>query len=180
MEIDLLKKLRNRRGNALTIACVLVLCLLMLSGAIMEYARLTIIANGVRNALQASVISVSTQNLDETYMGLREGYSGGYSTENGEAWQEKLDYGDIYDELDKLLGLNSSHGKKTGEDIEYSLSGLEVKIGNAPFAPADPVNCSKFAADAKITLEAPLMFGQGVLPPMKITIKTSSEYTPKF
>jgi len=98
LEIGILKKLNERRGNALLLACAIVICLLLLSSAIMEYIRLTIIANGVHDALQAAVISVSTGNYDETYNSLREGYSGGYNKVGG-AWREKLDKGDMYAEL---------------------------------------------------------------------------------
>ena len=104
MEVGILKKLSNKSGNALPLACAIVICLLLISSVIMEYIRLTVIANGVRDELQASVISVSTQNYDKVYNGLREGYSGGYNKMTGGAWQEKLDYGDIYAELDPWVG----------------------------------------------------------------------------
>ncbi len=146
----------------------------------MEYVRLTIIANGVRDALQASVISVSTQNYDKVYNGLREGYSGGYNKVGGGGWQESLDYGDIYSELNQLLGLNSAQTKMIGGDVEYSLSDLSVNIINSPFAPSNTNSSSKFTADARINLQVPLSFGWGMLPPIDITIKTTAGYIPKF
>jgi len=174
LEVRVLKRLKDRSGYAIILACVVVISLLLISSAIMEYIRLTIIANGVRDALQASVISVLTQNYDEAYFGLREGYSGGYSRTSGGGWQEKLDYGDIYAELDGLLGLDHTHMKRTDSGLEYALSGLSVSIINSPFAPSNPQNGNKFTADAKISLEVPLSFGWGMLPPLKITIKTTA------
>ena len=67
-----LKKISDRSGNALPLACAIVIAVLLISSVIMEYIRLNIIADGVRNALQASIISVSTGNYDEVYNGLRE------------------------------------------------------------------------------------------------------------
>ena len=174
-----LKKISDRSGNALPLACAIVITVLLISSAIMEYIRLNIIADGVRNALQASIISVSTSNYDEVYNGLREGYSGGYKR-NGGSWEEWLDNGDIYVELDSLLGLNSSHEKISRGRIEYSLSGLQVNIKNTPLAPSDPNFMGKFEAEAKITIEAPLSFGWNAIPPLKLTIKTTAGYTPKF
>ncbi|MFR3166196.1 MAG: hypothetical protein ACLTQG_30635 [Hungatella sp.] len=89
-----------------------------------SFSRLSIIANGVRNALQSAVISVATTNYDEAYNGLREGYSGGYWL-SGEQWEENLDYGDIYEQLDELLGRQtmgdtmSEKGKKTVMSTGY-------------------------------------------------------------
>lgn len=180
MEVGVLKKICNNSGNAIPLACAIVICLLLISSVIMEYVRLTVIANGVRDALQASVISVSTQNYDKVYNGLREGYSGGYNKVNGGAWQERLDYGDIYTELNQLLGLNNSHTKMTGSDVEYTLSDLSVNIINSPFAPSNINSSNKFTADAKINLQVPLSFGWGMLPPINITIKTTAGYIPKF
>lgn len=179
MEIAILKKLNERRGNALPLACAIVICLLLLSSAIMEYIRLTIIANGVHDALQAAVISVSTGNYDETYSSLREGYSGGYNKVGG-AWREKLDKGDIYAELDDLLGLDESHTKIAGDYNEYSLLGLSVNITNSPFAPSIPNAASKFTAEARVMLEVPLSFGWDMLPPLRITVRTTAGFTPKF
>lgn len=50
--------------------------LLLLMCAMAEFFRLAIIVQGVRDGLQQSVITVATTNYDETYNGLREGYSG--------------------------------------------------------------------------------------------------------
>lgn len=180
MEIGILSELRNKNGNALPLACIIVICLLLISSVIMEYIRITIIASGVRDALQTSVISVSTQNYDKVYNGLREGYSGGYNKMGGGVWQERLNYGDIYAELNQLLGLNGVHTKTTGGDIEYRLSDLSVNIINSPFAPTNTNSSNKFTADAKINLHVPLTFGWGILPPIKITIKTTAGYIPKF
>lgn len=180
MEVGILKKIRNKSGNALPLACAILICLLLISSVIMEYIRLTVIANGVRDGLQTSVIAVSTQNYDKLYNGMREGYSGGYNKEAGGTWQEKLDYGDIYTELVLKLGLDNSHMKKTGSDVEYTLSELSVNIINSPFAPSNTDSVNKYTAEAKIELQVPLSFGWGMLPPIKITIKTTAEYISKF
>lgn len=180
MRLSALKRLLKQKcGSTVLLACVIVLGLILISGALMEYMRLMVIANGVRDALQASVISVSTGNYDETYNGLREGYSGGYNRSD-DGWQETLDTGDIYTELDGLLGLNSSHIRFTGTEMEYALSGLSVDIINTPFAPEDPEAENKFTAEARINVEIPLSFGWGMLPPMQMTVKTTSGYVPKF
>lgn len=103
----------------------------------------------VRDVVQSSIISVATTNYDEVYNGLREGYSGGY-TLSGTSWDETLDTGDIYGQLDSTLGLarqGGHHLKFTGDMQEYALWGLDIDILNAPFAPSNANSAGKFLAD---------------------------------
>ena len=93
----------DKSGNSTPTIIVLILGLLFLVCAMSEFFRLMIIAQGVRDGLQQAVITVATTNYDETYRGLREGYSGGYRL-SGEQWVEDLDYDDVYYRLDSLLG----------------------------------------------------------------------------
>ncbi|MEN3005999.1 hypothetical protein [Dehalobacterium formicoaceticum] len=174
--------LRSKRGDGSLIAVVIVISILLISCSVYEYIRLTIIARGVRDSVQSSIISVATTNYDEVYNGMREGYSGGYTLQ-GSQWDESLDIGDIYGQLDSTLGLtrqSGRHVKYAGETLEYSVWGLNVDIKNAPFAPSNADSVDKFLAEATIELEVPLSFGWESLPPMRITLHVKAGYTPKF
>ena len=72
------KLVMDKKGMSYPLTVALVLALLIALCVLAEFFRLSIIAYGVRNALQESVISVATTNYNEVYDGLREGYSGGY------------------------------------------------------------------------------------------------------
>ena len=171
---------QEKRGNTTPLTIALVLGLLFLICAISEFFRLSIIAYGVRNSLQSAVISVATTNYDEVYNGLREGYSGGYWL-TGENWEENLDYGDIYEQLDELLGTESEgsyHVKETRSGYEYRLSGLSVDIENVRLRPG--TTTKNLEVSAKIRLENPLSFGQEALPPVQMQVKVKSTYMPKF
>lgn len=170
--------LKDRKGHSTPLTIALILGLLLLICAISEFFRLGIIVQGVRDGLQQAVITVAT--TDETYNGLREGYSGGY-TLSGESWQENLDYDDVYNRLDNLLGTDESGGYHIKEDksgYEYRLSGLSVDIVNVPLTPGSADD--NLEADARITIEIPLSFGWGKLPPLKMELRTRSAYMPKF
>lgn len=174
------KLLRDKRGNSTPTIIALTLGLLFLICAMSEFFRLMIIAQGVRDGLQQAVISVATTNYDETYRGLREGYSGGYRLA-GEQWVEDLDYDDVYYHLDSLLGTGrdgSYHVKAQGETYEYRLSGLKVEISNTGLAPGSAAR--NFEVDAKITIEIPLSFGWGMVPPLVMELRTRAAYMPKF
>ena len=170
----------DKSGNSTPTIIALILGLLFLVCAMSEFFRMMIIAQGVRDGLQQAVISVATTNYDETYRGLREGYSGGYRL-SGEQWVEDLDYDDVYYRLDSLLGTErdgSYHVKEQDGGYEYRLSGLRVEITNTGLAPGSASR--NFEADARITIEIPMSFGWGVVPPLTMELRTKAAYMPKF
>ena len=103
--------LKDQRGTAfplviaVTLACLLILC------GIMEFFRLSLIASGVKEALQDAVVVVVNDNYANVYHGVREGYSGGYYTE-GYGFEEAVDTGDIYYHLDETLGTRREGGNR--------------------------------------------------------------------
>jgi len=167
--------LTDKKGSSFPLIVAVTLCLVMIFTGVSEYFRLMIIAQGVRDAVQDAVISTVNDNYDDVYHGVREGYS--------DDFEESLDYGAIYDRLDTILGLSRESGyhvKTTSEGkIEFKIWNLEVDIRNAPLALGDRPD-SRFEADSSIMLEVPVSFGGRLLPSMKIKIKTSAGYTPKF
>lgn len=147
-----------------------------------EYARLQIIAQGVRNAVQSSVTETCEDNYANIYNGVREGYSGGYQITKAGFWEETLDTGDVYARLDRRLKARDEgedHVKYTGNTVEFRLSGLQAEITNAPFAPGTQ-NTRQMICTAEINLEVPLSFGWKSLPPMEQHLSVKSGYTPKF
>ena len=172
----MIKLLKNKDGNMAIQAVVVVLVLLLIFSVISEYLRLQIIAKGVRDAVQSSVISVATQNYDDVYNGLREGYSGGYAL-YGDSWMTQIDEGAVMSELSVLLGLHFGQ-KFTGGEVEYTISDIDVNVINTPFAPSG--NSDRFEAEVFLTLTVPASFGWDHVPPMVIEMKVNAGYTPKF
>ena len=176
------KILKGNKGSSFPLVIAVTLCLLLIFTGISEYFRLLIIAQGVRDAVQDAVISTVNDNYDDVYHGVREGYSGGYQPV-ADDFEESLDEGEIYGRLDAILGLEQSGGYhiKTISDgkMEFQVWNLEVDIRNAPLAVGD-IASRRFKADCTIMLEVPVSFGGRLLPSMRIKIKTSAGYTPKF
>lgn len=98
-------------------------------------------------------------------------------------FEESLDYGDIYGRLDALLNLTNQSGYHVQytEDgkMEFRVWDLSVDLQNASFASADSAG-NRLAADCEIELEVPVSFGGRLLPPMRMTVKVSAGYTPRF
>jgi hypothetical protein len=182
LEVKKIRNLSNNRGSGFPLAVAVTLCLVLIFTGISEYFRLMLIAEGVRDALQSAVVSTVNDNYDDVYHGVREGYSGGYQPIDSE-FEESLDYGDIYDRLDNILGLTDNdeyNSKLTNEGkTEFIVSDLQVDIKNAPFA-GDDQKEQRFRIDSSILLEVPVSFAGNLLPSMKIRVRTSAGYTPKF
>ena len=181
-----MKKLKgilfNNKGSGFPLAVAITLCLVMIFSGVSEYFRLMIIAQGVRDALQDAVITTVNDNYDNVYHGVREGYSGGYQP-IASNFQESIDYGDIYNQLDEILGLEQSGGEHVKVDsegeIQLKIYDLTVNIDNAPLASGDTAG-QRFEINSTIVLEVPVSFAGKVLPAMRIQVRNSAGYTPKF
>ena len=174
--------LKDKRGTAFPLVIAVTLACLMILCGIMEFFRLSLIASGVKEALQDAVVVVVNDNYANVYRGVREGYSGGYYTE-GYGFEESVDTGDIYYHLDETLGTQREGGsrvKYTGGVLEYKITGLDVTIRNAPLAPYDPANAQRFEADAVVWLEVPVRFAGKTFPPMKMKLKVQAGYIEVF
>jgi hypothetical protein len=146
---------------------------------IAEYIRLQIIAKGVRDGVQSSVISVVTNNWDNNYNGLRQGYAGGY-TLKGSDWETDIDDGAVYSDLSNLLGLQRKGGeyvKFVGSEVEYSIYNLGIDVINTPIRGDKD---DEFSADIYITIKIPLGFGWGHLPDMILRLNVKARFIPKF
>lgn len=169
---------RDKKATAMPLAIAVTLILLMLMCVLSEYYRLKIIAEGVRDGVQKAVVTVMNENYVNVYHGVREGYAGAYKP-SGDGFRQSLDQGDVYQELDVLLGLDTEHVKYIGENkVEYRLSRLNVEMANPALAPGSSTN--RLNADVSIRLEVPVRFGGKVLPSMKIDLKLKAGYTPQF
>lgn len=175
------KTFKNCSGEGYPLAVAVTLALLMLILIITQYAHLLIIASGVKDAMQEAVISTVNDNYADVYHAVREGYAAGYQPMGDGAFEESLDYGDIYGRLDELLGLQSDgdyHARISDRGtIEYQMKDLQIQIHNNGLASGEREN---FEITATIHLEVPISFIQKVLPSMQITVCTKAAYTTKF
>ena len=182
MKPAILKILRSKKGNSYPLAICIALAIVIIATGAFEYMRLMLIAQGVRDSVQSSIIAVSTGNFSNVYASLREGHSGGF-VNDGDGFNEQISLGDVYARLADVLGLTQdgdSYVKFIGGDVmEYRISNLRVTVINAPFAPTDR-SAQQFLAEATIDLEVPLSFGWSALPPMRTTIRVRAAWTPRF
>lgn len=173
---------KDKSGQGAPLILAVVLVCLILACVVFEYMRLMVVAQGVRDAVQSAVVDVATENWDEAYPSLREGYSGGYQLTD-DSWYENVTSGNVYGRLQDVLGLEYDNGryvKYSGPDLEYRLSGLKLQLENAPLAPSATGGITQLNATGTVNVEVPLSFGWGHLPPMQITMKLKSTFMPRF
>ncbi len=172
--MERLKRILSDKSGAMGVMTIgIILILMMLSSVIYEFFRLQITAQGVKDALQDALVSVCNENYYPTYSGTRQAHSGAY-VNDGTQWLPSYLTGDIYSELDSILGTEESGGlhsfSKSGKTI-YTLSGLVVSVTNVPMAADD--NSVMFSLTAVMQVSVPLSFGVEGLPPMTAAIRVS-------
>ena len=85
--------LKNKSGQGVPMILAVVLCCLILACVTFEYMRLMIVAQGVRDSVQSAIVDVATENWDEAFAGLREGYSGGYQLAGSSCKVQRREFG---------------------------------------------------------------------------------------
>lgn len=178
----LINCIKDKKGSSFPFVIAVTMALLLIMCGFMEFYRLKIIANGVRDAAQQAIMTTVNDNYANVYHAVREGYSGGYQPDNG-GFRYTVDEGNVFAEMGKILKTKSESGKQVkyaGGTVEYRLSDLSVSVRNAPLAPGAPRNEQHFEIDAILTLEVPVQFAGRRLPSMKIRLKIQAGYTEVF
>lgn len=178
--------LKEKKGFSYPLTVAIVLGILIITTGIFEAMRLFLLAQGIKDAVQSSIITVAVENHVDTYAPVREGYSANYQND-GDGFYMSINEGDIYARLGEVLGISGGGDRYVkyigadGDAVEYYLSNLTFeKMMNTPLAPDDREETGRWSATVDIDLEVPLSFGWGHLPPMKMTLHCKAGYTPKF
>jgi uncharacterized protein YjdB len=168
--------LKNNRGNVAVIVPVLLVVLLTVLTSVLEYSRLMSVAASTRDAVSSAMTQICTDNAQQVYPGVREGYSGGYKLEDA-SWAQNVTTSDILSKVDAKLG--TSGGVKTSDGkLVFQISNLSMSMENAPLAPTG-TDEQQLTGTATYTLTVPLSFGWSALPPMTIHMEAKSGFSPQ-
>lgn len=176
-----MRKIKDNSGNSAVFSAVICLVIVLIASAVFEYMQLMIITAGIRNAVESACVSVVTTNYDETYSQLREGYSGAYLYKDS-GFEEIFDTGNVYSELDGLLGLfveGGKHIKNTSAGVkEYAISDMRIEMENTELAQDN--SDKNLNAIVSLKVEIPVRYGGRELLPLELNMKVKASYTPKF
>ncbi|HBE9286935.1 TPA: hypothetical protein KRE72_003422 [Clostridioides difficile] len=177
-----MEKLRDEKGAVNIVILGVVLVLVLIISLYFEKIRLQIVAFGVRNAFETSITDISTENYDEVYPCIREGYSSAYKLNKSDKWESNIDKGNIVEQLKKSLGLVEEDGqliKYNGDKIEFKLYDIKINILNRQLAPSDKTKLEKYRVNGQLILEIPSSY-DGKTSYAKKDINVSSAYTSKY
>ena len=169
----------NESGNLTPLAIALVIIILLVTISVTKFMELWITATGVRDAFEEAMISVVTENYNETYHCVREGYAGGYEP-TGYGFYESVDLGDVSGRMGRLLGLSVSGSKlvKVNDhgESDFEISEVNVAVSNTHLQNGGEV----FSAEGTLLLEMPLRFEGRVLFQIPIWLKVKARMREKF
>lgn len=171
--------IRSRQGSMFPLSVAVTVFLLLLFLGITEYMRLMITAAGVKDALESAVVSVVSDNYNEVYHSIREGYAAGYEP-SGTGFVPSVDYGDVYGRISAQLGLERQGDKyvsvgSSGE-TEYELSDLAVTVPNTALASPG----GTYYANATIRMFVPVRFAGRTVANMTVNLEARAAYKERF
>ena len=165
--------LKDKKGEMFPMTVAVAICLLFLLLVAMEFFKLMITASGIKDAYEEAMISVVTNNYNEVYACVREGYASG-QIPTGYGFNAMVDTGDVEERLSGLLGLTSSGGtlnKVTDVGyIQYKISDINVTVPNTPILRSG----QKFYAEGTMRLTIPVMFAGHMLFDVPINLKVKA------
>ncbi|MBR3510349.1 MAG: hypothetical protein IKO03_16445 [Lachnospiraceae bacterium] len=170
---------RDVKGNFTSLAVALVIIILLVTVSVTKFMELWITASGVRDAFEETLISVVTENYNETYHCVREGYAGGYEP-TGYGFYESVDLGNVSGRLGNLLGLTARGDKllKVNDhgDLDFEISEINVSVSNTHLRTGGEV----FSAEGTLLMEIPLRFEGRVMFQIPIRLKVKARMREKF
>lgn len=170
---------RDVKGNFTPLAVAMVIIILLVTVSVTKFMELWITASGVRDAFEEALISVVTENYNETYHCVREGYAGGYEP-TGYGFYESVDLGNVSGRLGNLLGLTARSDKlvKVNDhgDADFEISEINVFVSNTHLRTGGEV----FSAEGTILMEIPLRFEGRVMFQIPIRLKVKARMREKF
>lgn len=173
-------------GMSIPMVAVLLLILLMLFCAMYEYLRVVSIVMQLDQAVELSVQGVATENWDEVYQGVREGYAGTYTkAELTDDWEEVMNKEQILAQMKKMIDFKVDGNTWAKEDaageVLFSLKPKDttVKITNTQLAANEG---DALTVETTNTITVPWRFLGAMFnaPPIVVERVTISGYTPKF
>lgn len=169
--------LNNNRGSSVLFASGLVVGLALILFVISTFLEYYTITQAVTDNLQASTLTVITNNFDETYFSKREAASGGFVRAGD--WQEKVDSGNVTEQLKNTMNLTQDGDRlsKLGNGASskrYEIYDIQVNVSNSAFKEQDT-----FIINGSCKLSVPLPIKIG-LPPFEININTRAAWKEKY
>lgn len=171
-----MKYLKNNKGSTYVSIIIILMVLAMIFSVTMEYIRIYNQLLQVREGAEKALVSLATDNWDENFKSVREGYSGAYQKDSTNTWKEVFEPEDVENQLREVLGLNKSNEKQGTSGYYYRIKTFDVEQINSTFKNKTEVVVIK----ANVIVEIPFRSIFAGIPPIPIELKVQSKYQRKF
>jgi|LGVE01.1.fsa_nt_gb hypothetical protein len=185
--MNLMKRFQKKdKGMTIPEIAFWLLFLLTIFCGIYEYLRIVTIVMQLDQVVEISVQGVATENWDEVYQGIREGYAGTYTKDElTDDWEEVMNKEQILAQMKKMIEFKVDGNTWVKEDNAgetlFSLKPKDttVTIINTELGAAEG---EALTVETINTITVPWAFLGTMFhaPPIVVERKTISGYTPKF
>lgn len=176
---EIRKVIKDKAGNVVPLAVAVVIVMLTVAVCVTKFMELWIMAAGVRDAFEEAIIAVVTENYNETYHCVREGYAGGYEP-TGNGFYASVDLGDVSGRLERLLGLAKRGDRlvklNSDGETDFQIGEISVAVNNTAIRTGGEV----FSADGELLLEIPLKYEGRTIRVIPIRLKVKARMREKF
>lgn len=167
--------LSDEKGSVLVSTVAVTLTVMFLTFLAYQKIQMTIVAEGVRDAMRSAVTDAVTQNYYTSYDDMLEGSSGAYSAVNG--WANNATDGNMENRISGRLGLEEDDSGALVRNVDgqeqYSISNIQIRVQNPP----NGSDSSQLSVNATYTLSVELPLG---LPPLQIPQSVDASFAQKF
>lgn len=169
-------KLQDNRGESALGMSLIILGLVLLTGAAMEYHRVFNLFDGITDTVSGAVVSVAAVNCPNVFGGVRESEALA-RIHDGSSWEQLVSTDDVKDKLIDVLTLTESgdslirYTPVKGQE-NYRIKNLTVNYLNND---GDVLNF-----ESQFTVSIPIYFAGEILPPITKEMKVKSRYESKF
>jgi len=134
--LEVKKLLKQENGSTVVDVAIWTFAILVIFSFVYEYLRVNVICFNLKDTFENAVKNVLSENYDEVYAGFREstaiggqfeGGPEGAADEESPEWINLVDYGDVEQEMENLLSVDS---REKGTDL-YSIKNIKIIVQNS-------------------------------------------------
>lgn len=173
---SIISRVLNKRYKAMLpfYLTIFVIAFLILA-LIFKFTATVRILKYVEKKLDEAVVSVATENWDQIYSGVRDGYSGGhkyYVTR----FRESYSSGDVALRLNNYIGADEGVKYDDNGKIVLKMHDLITQIENVSFRAGNTLN---FKVKSSVKVRVPFKIWKSNIN-IDVEVKAASKYTNKF
>ena len=181
----LIRNIKNKNGNGIIFACVLVLALGMIVTVMLEHSKTYIATKSIRDGMESAVTSIATNNCNKVYSSQREGYFTNYEYD-ANSWEKSIENTNLDKYLSESLGVkkeSNAYVKRNSDgEKEFEITNVKLNVTSPEIAPTDKnKNKETFNVELVGNVKIYKSFASSLSDEeINVTLGAKAGYMPKF